>query len=149
MRSPFRALAAATAAMGVFLAASGCAGASGRIVATGVEQPVSFTPSVYTPSGAVFTAGPQDVLGHVSFGRHNWAMFWRALDLGDTTWDLGPELREAIAQYDGDAVVNLTVTAKSDPFIWYFGYLVPIIPDYVHMVAEADVVRVPGVRGGQ
>ena len=132
----------------VCMSAASCAGAVGRVTASSIEQPVSFTPSVFDSGGAVYTAAPGYVLKHVTMSRGHWTMLWRNVDLSDATWDLSEQLSSEIRSCGGDAVVNLTVFVESD-WWWYFSSLLPIIPDRVAVRVECDVVRLPGSSGSQ
>lgn len=119
-----------------------CAGVRCRVIAPQVNQPVSMTPAVFNASGNIVTAGPPNIVTHFRFKRCNWAVFWTLIPLSSKIVDLSGELNNLLAQYQGDAVVNLTVMTQGD-WWWYFTSLMPVIPDYQWIVVEGDIARFP------
>ena len=134
-----------SAIAGACLLLVGCAGARGRITATRIEQPVSFTACVFDGDGKVVTVGQEDTLKHFKLKKRFWAVMWRCIGLNKKTWDISDALKDEISKANGDAVVNLTVASNGD-WWWWLSSLLPIIPDYHTVVVEGDVAR---VRAGE
>ena len=69
-------------------------------------------------------------------------MFWTGIPLNNKVWDLSKEIEEELQKTPGNAVVNVTVRARGCDFLhWYIACLVPIIPSYVHVTVEGDIVQ--------
>ncbi len=122
----------------------GCAGGKVRVVTRSVQTPVSYTPCVFDSSGRIRRAHTNEVVKHFEISKANWSMLWTALPLNAREWDISPALNAQLQQASGNAVVNLTVQARGCDFLhWYIASLVPIIPSYVAVKIEGDVVRIP------
>jgi hypothetical protein len=119
-------------------------GAGGRCLVTArkIEPPVSFTACVLDSEGQVRTATPNEVVDHFVLTKQSWSMFYKLIPLGRVEWDVSQDLNAKIQQASGNAAVNVTVRAKGgNPLLWYFGALVPIIPAFVDVTVEGDIVR--------
>ncbi|MGA2137547.1 MAG: hypothetical protein ABSH14_01670 [Verrucomicrobiia bacterium] len=69
-------------------------------------------------------------------------MFYKLAPLGAKEWDISQELNAKIQQAGGNAAVNVTVHAEgANMLVWYFAALVPIIPSYVDVTVQGDIVR--------
>jgi len=122
---------------------SGCAGSHCLVTAHAVQQPVSCTPCVLDASGKIRTATPQDTVRHISFSKCNWSMFWTAIPLSGRKCDISPEINAELQKTPGNAVTNVTVRATSSNFLhWYVATLVPIIPTYVAVNVQGDIVNI-------
>jgi hypothetical protein len=123
---------------------AGCAGSRCRLTARSVQQPVSCTPCVLDSAGRVRKAQPSEVVNHFVLTKSNWSMLWKALPLSQREWDASQELDAKLRESSGNAIVNLTVRASGSDFLdWYIAALVPILPSYVTVRLEGDVVRIP------
>ena len=123
---------------------SACAGSRCRITAHSLQQPASCTPCVLDSAGRIRKAQPSEVVNHFVVTKSHWSMLWKALPLSQTEWDVSPELDAKLRQFSGNAVVNVTVRATGSDFLdWYLAALVPILPSYVTVTLEGDVVRIP------
>ena len=122
----------------------GCAGSRCQISARTVHQPVSYTPCVFDATGQICEAKPNEVVQHIKLSRTNWSMFWRGMPLSSTNWDISEEINSQLKAASGNAVVNVKVKASGSDFLdWYLATLLPIIPSYVHVSLDADIVRIP------
>ncbi|MHC4592687.1 MAG: hypothetical protein ACYS8L_08350 [Planctomycetota bacterium] len=121
------------------LGLSGCAGSGCRITAASVEQPVSLTKVLFDSRGDVVFPGQEQVLGHFSFGWRNWSILW-LVPLNSRRRDISDRLRREIESRSGDAIINLTVTATTDAWYKWLAAWVPVIPTYVYIQIEGDVV---------
>ena len=130
------------AAISLAVAAMSCAGVKCSLKADSMAQPVSFTPCVYGRTGKIVRTSEQDVLKHFKIKKRLWAMLWRTVNLTQNNWDLSNELAGEISSVKGDAVVNLTVRSISG-WWWYASSNIPILPDFLTIVVEGDVVRMP------
>lgn len=119
---------------------SACSGARCRITASSIQEPVSFTSYLYDDQGKLKNMGKEDIVRHFEFEKRNWSMLWRLVDLSDRSWDISDLLKSEIEIDGGEAIVNLRVTASSD-WMELFTAWVPVIPDYILIKVEGDVVR--------
>ena len=121
---------------------SGCAGGRCLVTAKSVRQPVSFTPCVLDASGKIRTATPQQVVRHIEISKTNWSMLWTAVPLSGRKCDISPEINAKLQETPGDAITNLTVRAQGSNFLhWYIAALAPIIPCYVDVKVQGDIVK--------
>ncbi len=121
----------------------GCAGGRATITANAIGPPVSFTNYVFTSTGQMRAAKPNEIVQHFKISKTTWTMFYRAITLGQKEWDVSAQLQEKLQQASGNAIVNLTVTADGPSMlVWYFAALVPILPSYVTTSLEGDVARI-------
>ena len=119
---------------------SACAGARCRITASSIQEPVSFTSYLYDDQGELKKIGEEDIVRHFEFQKRNWSMLWRLVDLSDRNWDISDRLKSEIEMDGGEAIVNLRVTASSD-WMGIFTAWVPVIPNYILIRVEGNVVR--------
>ena len=120
----------------------GCAGGHCRVSSPGVVQPVSCTSCVFDAAGRIRTAGSQEVVRHVELSKSNWTMLWTGIPLSKRDWDISPELNAKLQETPGNAVVNVTVRAEGCNFLhWYLAALVPVIPSYVNVKVDGDIVQ--------
>jgi len=120
-----------------------CAGSRCRVTALSVEQPVSCTACVLDSAGRIRAAKPNEVVSHFVLSRHQWSMLYRAVPLSQKEWDISPELKAKLEESSGNAIVNVRVSATGcDMLHWYLAALVPILPSYINMKVEGDVVRI-------
>jgi len=123
---------------------SGCAGSRCRVTARSIQQPVSCTPCVLDSAGRIRKAQPNEVVKHFVLTKSNWSMLWKAIPLSHREWDVSQEIEAKLRESSGNAVVNLTLRATGSDFLdWYFAALVPILPSYVSVKLEGDIVRIP------
>jgi hypothetical protein len=123
---------------------SGCAGGKCRITAKSVVHPVSCTPCVFDSAGRIRTAQSADVVEHFEISKTRWTMFWTACPLNGGEWDISNEINAKLNKSPGNAIVNVRVKVRGCDFLnWYLAALVPIIPSYVHMDVQGDIVRIP------
>lgn len=120
---------------------TGCAGGRCLVTARTIQPPVSFTSCVLDSDGEVRCAQQNEVVRHFVLTKQNWSMFYTLLPLGQKEWDISQELNAKIQESAGNAAVNVTVQARGQPLLWYFGALVPIIPAYVDVKVEGDIAR--------
>ena len=130
------------------LLVSSCAGVRCHMTADSISEPVSFTSHILDRDGAVHTVDPDDVVHHFKLRNRRWAMFWRSANLTARDWDVSDILRNEIEENSGDAIANLQITTSDDFFLlWYFASLIPIIPDYMSVTIEGDVVCLGSTDG--
>jgi len=120
------------------LATSGCAGARTNLLFDGLRHPVSFSP--------VLQAGrvPAEDAHRGSFERvvRAYSLFYGLIPLDPNT-DLAPLLEEEIARLQGNAVVDLKVTASSCAANYAYPMpLLPVWPSCVHLRVTGTVVEV-------
>jgi hypothetical protein len=125
----------------IILTLWGCGGAKCLISADKIEQPISFSKAVFDREGNVFAPQEKDVIKHFSFGWKHWTVFWTLIPLNDVERDISDLLRNELESAPGDAIVNLTIKATGDG-LWLISSLLPIIPDYLDIQVEGDVVKV-------
>jgi|ERR1700722_11741080 hypothetical protein len=123
---------------------TGCvSGSRCSVTAHSVAQPVSCTPYVYDASGKIVEAQPQDLVRHVMLKKTSWSM-WFFIPLNSRNWDVSKELNTMLQKTPGNAMVNVTVTVQScDGFQNYLATYLPLIPCYVHVVVQGDIVKIP------
>lgn len=132
----------AAIALAFALLSSGCAAASGRVrMLSEANGPVSLTGTVYSPDGEPLRVGSGlEVVGHFDRSRRVWSLLFGAISLsGDI--DMGKIANEEMDTHDGHGLVNVAIESSSNGALKYLGTLLPIIPMYVSMRIEGDVVR--------
>ncbi|MFH0975323.1 MAG: hypothetical protein V1874_06035 [Spirochaetota bacterium] len=60
--------------------------------------------------------------------------------MGSDNYDLSEDLIKEMKNANGNAIVNLTIKAYND-WLWLLTSLIPILPNYVYVEIEGDVVR--------
>lgn len=121
------------------LVASAC---SYRIAAPSAHKPVSA-------SGTVWDAGlaprrPDDglrVVQHFHLEESHWSCFWGLLPLQRRLHDISDALNQQLEQWQGDAIVNLTVETKPRPGLVALLSWIPLTPIVSTAIVEGDVVR--------
>lgn len=119
----------------------GCAGGSVLVKAPNIDYPVSATQAVFDTNGNIVIPAEHQKLGHFSFGWKNWTIMWTAIPLTGREQDISDLLAHEIESRSGNAIVNLKLTTSGGP-VGYVTALLGIIPSYVSVSVEGDVVRV-------
>lgn len=113
------------------------------VTAHSVPQPVSCTSYVYDASGKIVEAQPWETVRHVVLQKTSWSM-WVFIPLNSRKWDVSNELNGMLRKTPGNAVVNVTVTEQGcNDAQKYFATWLPVIPCYVHVVVQGDIVDIP------
>ena len=121
---------------------TGCAGGHCYVTARSVPQPVSCTPYVFDASGNIRQVQPREIVKHVVLKKNSWSMLWKTVPLNGRKWDISNDLNARLQQTSGNAIVNVTVTARGCNFLqWYMAALIPIIPSYVNVTVQGDIAR--------
>ena len=122
------------------LALAGCAGGMGIIKAEDIEYPVSLSKSVFDHAGKPVIPTTGAVVGRFSFSLSQWTLLFTLVKLSGVERDISARLKQEIEAHGGNAIVNLTVTGRTDLF-WYITSLVPILPTSCKITIAGDVVR--------
>lgn len=120
----------------------GCARTRMLVSAQEVARPVSFSEGIHRDGGLVLREG-YEVVHHFEFvrGHSSWHRFESPGRV-----DLSEELRAIIDAHDGDAILNLRVSARTRVFSLLnilLGTLTLslVSPGYVEVTVGGDVVR--------
>jgi hypothetical protein len=119
-----------------------CAGAKCTVQATQVTQPVSYTSCVLNKEGRIIKVNEQQIVKHFKIQKEFWTMLYKLVKLTDKDWDISEELKKQLAESNGNAIVNVTVSLTGHAY-WYFSALIPIIPSYQTVVIEGDIAKIP------
>lgn len=123
--------------------ASSCAGVKSTVMAPKINEPVSYTRSVFDKEGSILHANEQIIVKSFTLKKSFWAMFYRQISLTNPKWDISQELKKQIDEAKGNAIVNLRIKLVGNYGYWYLSSLVPIIPDVQKVIVEGDVARFP------
>lgn len=137
----FRRCFARLALVPVLALGSSCAGVHTTLKCQAVKQPICFTSFVFDADGNLVQATPDRIKAHFTHRKRFWAMLWRSQPLTNPEWDLSEKLSAELSRANGDAIVNMTITAQDDGMMFFLTYLVPIIPSCQTVTVAGDVAR--------
>jgi hypothetical protein len=122
----------------------GCAGSRCQLAVHSVNAPISCTPCVLNASGQIHQVRPNEIVKHFELTKSNWSMLWTIVPLNHRQWDPSPEINAKLQAAGGNAVANVTVHAAGSDFLdWYIAALVGVLPSYVTVTVQGDIVRIP------
>ena len=114
-----------------------------KVVVRSLSAPASLSRAVFDRMGNVVVTSTEDRVGQVHLEWRSWSMLWNLVPLTPTERDVSADLEAAIRKHGGNAVVNLRVTGRDHWYSFLTAFL-PIVPGYVSVEVDADVVNVPG-----
>ena len=120
----------------------GCAGGKCYVTAQELRQPASLTSALFDSAGNVVIPDENQKVGHFSFQWRNWSMGWKHIPLSPPSRDISGLLAKEIEARDGNGIVNLKIAVTSDAH-GIAASALPLIPGYITVSVEGDVVNVP------
>ena len=121
---------------------AGCAGGKCCVTAQELHQPASLTSALFDSAGNVVIPDENQKVGHFSFQWRNWSMGWKQIRLSPPSRDISEQLAGEIDARNGNGIVNLKVAVTSDGH-GILASALPLIPGYITVSVEGDVVNVP------
>jgi hypothetical protein len=117
-----------------------CAGSRSWISAPDATYPVSLSRAVRDIHGDVHLSRDLVRVGTFSYEYTSRHMLFTLIPLGQSRHDLSDEIDRQVARVGGEAVVNLTVTARYSAWTSFAALLAGILPTQSHVKISADIV---------
>lgn len=124
---------------------AGCAQVRGQISADTAQGPVSVTGSLFDAEGRILTlADGLEEVGRLSTSNRYIAAFY-GLAPPTWTWDVSPEINDALQRYGGEGVINLEATVEEpnggEIFLAFYTQTTPLVPIWIRVRLTGKVVR--------
>lgn len=117
---------------------AGCAVGRGSVVARNLDGPVSMSGAYVDSKGVVILPASDQVVHRFDHSWRHWSTLLGIIPLSTVHCDVSELLNNELRDYDGSAIVNLTINTKFGVFQSFSPLLIGL---YVEV--EGDVVKVP------
>jgi hypothetical protein len=142
MKSAFKAL-CGVASIAILMTVVGCTGGKIVIKADKVNCPVSLTNGVYDQDFKLLSQNNYTIVHSFQFTKHRWSICNAWIPLSGNP-NISEQLNKLVAQYGGDAIVNLKFATTENYFQVCSNVLIIsgfIIPGTVDVRISGDIVK--------
>lgn len=137
------------ALVAIAVCATGCAGARTSVVADSAQYPISMSRAVRDADGEIVPADQLEKVGDFHETQTAWGIAYSALPLTPHR-DISDAVNTQTADKKGQAVVNLTISAKNCPFNMIYPLtMLPFWPGCTKLEMKGDIVRVVSLKAAQ
>jgi hypothetical protein len=130
-----------TALFAALVLAAGCGGARTNVRADSAAFPISFSPGLRGPDGALLAAADKQEVGSFQLDYTAWSAVWTLVPVINNDRDISSEVNAQVAKAGGDGIIGMSV--ETVHCFWNFFTVIGLLPDCANISVRGSIVKVP------